>query len=40
MQYGNYIKKKGKETRPEELAEMAREMANTVMSVEVSGVKG
>ena len=34
MQYGGYVKKKGKETRPEELAEMAREMANTVMNVE------
>lgn len=34
MQYGNYIKKKGKETRPEELAALAQEMAMSVMQVE------
>lgn len=34
MQYGGYEKKTGKETRPEELAKMAREMAMTVMRVE------
>lgn len=34
MQYGGYIEKTGKETQPEELALMAREMAMSVMQVE------
>lgn len=34
MQYGNYIKKKGKETRPEELAALAQEMAMSMMQIE------
>lgn len=34
MQYGGYVKKTGKETRPEELAALAQEMAMAMMQIE------
>ena len=34
MQYGGYVKKTGKETRPEELAALAQEMAIAMMQIE------